>query len=210
MDKKYRAFLEMNESKRDDIIRAVLKEYAQYPYDVASINRILANAHFSKGGIYHYFSGKKDLFIGVTQYIIEYYSTEMDHLLKTEYGDVLERLKECGYIQSVIGRRYPYYSEFLFRLENGKLGKEIPEIVELLEWFRAEETHRLYENFDEKLLKEEITRDEAIKVIACCMAGITEMEYLEGMEVMSLDERHNNYACKVFGLIDILRKMLYK
>ena len=73
MEDKYRHFVEMNEEKRDDIIRAAIKEFAIYPYEATSINRILEEAHFSKGGIYYYFSGKRDMYIGIAEYILEYY-----------------------------------------------------------------------------------------------------------------------------------------
>lgn len=48
--------------KMDNIMRAAVVEFARYPFNTASYNRIIRSAGLSKGAMYHYFSSKEDLF----------------------------------------------------------------------------------------------------------------------------------------------------
>lgn len=211
MEQKYQRFVEMNEEKRDDIIRATLKEFATYPYDATSINRILENADFSKGGLYYYFDGKQDLFIGVAEYILEYYTNEMAKMMKNQTGDVLQRFVDCGKAQSVIGKKYPYYLEFMFQIQNVVDKEEMSkEFADLYSKTELEDEQLMFGNIDESLLRDDISSEEAVLVIKNAMAGISKTKYYENFENMGLDERHDTYAEQVFSLLDILRKILYK
>lgn len=48
-------------SKRARLLEAAMKEFAAHGYQLASINRILDAAGFSKSSLYHYFDDKLDL-----------------------------------------------------------------------------------------------------------------------------------------------------
>ncbi len=210
MEEKYQRFAEMNEEKRDDIIRATLREFAIYPYNAASINRILANAGFSKGGLYHYFEGKKDLFIGVAEYILEYYYRERDRMMEGCSKDIFERLKECGYYQSIIGERYPYYAEFLCRIGEMKEEELTQELVRRRKEYEKWDQQFLFGVLDESLLKDGITKEEALLVIRSAVAGYQADSYLKGVGEADLNERHDHYADGLFELFEILRKILFK
>ena len=56
-------FCNLPEAKRTLINEAAIDEFAAYPFDQASINRIVANAGIAKGSFYQYFEDKKDLFL---------------------------------------------------------------------------------------------------------------------------------------------------
>lgn len=210
MNRKYQRFVEMNEEKRDDIIRATLKEFAIYPYDAASINRILENANFSKGGLYHYFEGKKDLFIGVAEYIIEYYYRERNRMMEKCSDDIFVRLKECGDVQTIIGKRYPYYTEFLERLLGDNKDELPDEMIEMIEKYKKVDVDFLFTNIDDSLFKEEINTKDAILLIQSVAAGVQNLYYMEGLGEKNLDERHDSYSEKLFHMFDVLKKMLYK
>lgn len=55
-------FFNLPESKRALIRDVAIDEFAEYPYDQASINRIVAKAGIAKGSFYQYFEDKNDLF----------------------------------------------------------------------------------------------------------------------------------------------------
>ena len=55
-------FFNLPEDKRTLICDVALDEFAEYPFEQASINRIVANAGIAKGSFYQYFEDKKDLF----------------------------------------------------------------------------------------------------------------------------------------------------
>ena len=56
-------FFNLPEVKRGAILDAALEEFAAYPYDQASVNRIVARAGIPKGSFYQYFENKKDLYL---------------------------------------------------------------------------------------------------------------------------------------------------
>lgn len=53
----------MDKSKKEDIINACIKEFAEYGYKDANTNRIYKEAGVSKGLIFHYYGSKENLFI---------------------------------------------------------------------------------------------------------------------------------------------------
>jgi AcrR family transcriptional regulator len=56
-------FLNLPEEKRNVIVNAAIDEFAEYGFESASINRIVANSDISKGSFYQYFEDKRDVFM---------------------------------------------------------------------------------------------------------------------------------------------------
>ena len=56
-------FFQLSPEKRDSIVSAALAEFGTYDFDAASLDRIVAAAGISKGGLYEYISSKEDLYI---------------------------------------------------------------------------------------------------------------------------------------------------
>jgi len=57
-----KTFLNLPEEKRQTIVNAAMDEFAEYGFEAASINRIVANGGISKGSFYQYFEDKLDVF----------------------------------------------------------------------------------------------------------------------------------------------------
>jgi AcrR family transcriptional regulator len=53
----------MDNTKRDEILKACLAEFAEYGYEKANTNRICEQAGVSKGLIFHYFGSKQKLYM---------------------------------------------------------------------------------------------------------------------------------------------------
>jgi AcrR family transcriptional regulator len=64
-------FFNLPEDKQTMICGVAIDEFAEYPFDQASINRIVAKSGIAKGSFYQYFEDKKDLFSYITQLIAE-------------------------------------------------------------------------------------------------------------------------------------------
>jgi AcrR family transcriptional regulator len=64
-------FFNLPEDKRTLICNVAIDEFAAYPFDQASINRIVAKSGIAKGSFYQYFEDKQDLFLYVMQLITE-------------------------------------------------------------------------------------------------------------------------------------------
>jgi len=83
-------------SKRNDIINAAIKEFGEYSYDTASINRIIMVSGTSKGTFYHYFHDKKGLYFAIIEDAIkikqEYFARMMEDV-KQENNDFFDIMK---------------------------------------------------------------------------------------------------------------------
>ena len=55
-------FYNLSKEKRNVIVDAAVNEFADYGFEGASINRIVANSGISKGSFYQYFEDKMDVF----------------------------------------------------------------------------------------------------------------------------------------------------
>ena len=64
-------FFNLPEDKRTLICDVAIDEFAEYPFDQAGINHIVAKSGIAKGSFYQYFEDKKDLFLYVIQLIAE-------------------------------------------------------------------------------------------------------------------------------------------
>jgi AcrR family transcriptional regulator len=71
-------FFNLPDAKRDALVRIALEEFADQPYEAASVSRIVANAGIAKGSLYQYFEDKQDLF--------EYLIAHASETLITEIG----------------------------------------------------------------------------------------------------------------------------
>jgi TetR/AcrR family transcriptional regulator of autoinduction and epiphytic fitness len=54
---------EITEKRKDTIFKAAVHCFNASGYDTTTLDTIAAQAQMSKGGIYHYFKSKKDLFL---------------------------------------------------------------------------------------------------------------------------------------------------
>lgn len=57
------AFFQLSAEKRDGIVAAALAEFGANDFDAASLDRIVAAAGISKGGLYEYIAAKDDLYL---------------------------------------------------------------------------------------------------------------------------------------------------
>ena len=104
-------------AKREAILQAAAKEFAQVGYEGASVNRILEGAGLSKGAFYYYFDDKADLACTVLHWIYRDVLAMCDGLQVPEdaaaFWDVVHQISR----QSLeMLQRAPYSNELLSRL----------------------------------------------------------------------------------------------
>ena len=88
-------FFQLGPEKRDSILNAALAEFGAHDFDAASLDRIVAAAGISKGGLYEYISSKEELYL----YCMEQTWSALYHYIKTQVSvastplpaDILER-----------------------------------------------------------------------------------------------------------------------
>lgn len=71
-------FTNLPAAKREAILRLAIAEFAEHPYAVASLSRIVERAGIAKGSMYQYFEDKQDLYL----YLLEHAADQQLQLLR--------------------------------------------------------------------------------------------------------------------------------
>lgn len=75
-----KTFFNLPNTKRDKIIECAKKEFSEYSFYDASINRIIKEAGIARGSFYQYFENKEDLFI----YLLDEFKNNMIKAIKNK------------------------------------------------------------------------------------------------------------------------------
>ena len=119
-------------SKRNDIIDAAIKEFGEYSYDTASINRIIMVSGTSKGTFYHYFHDKKGLYFAIIEDAIkikqEYFARMMEDV-KQEDNNFFDIMKAQAKASAEFMRENPGLWKFStqFVKEQSRIKNEFEE-----------------------------------------------------------------------------------
>jgi AcrR family transcriptional regulator len=94
-------FFNLPAEKRHRIVEAALDEFAEFPYDTASISRLVARAGIAKGSFYQYFESKVDLFEWLvfhelSRRKIEFIQGRMVQTEATDFFSMLESMCLAG------------------------------------------------------------------------------------------------------------------
>lgn len=107
-------FLNLEAEKRERIFHAALEEFARYPLQSASTNRIVARAGIPKGSIYQYFQDKNDLYrYVVTEAARAKLAYLSEHTQVNTPADFFERLGRLMLLGAEFDLSHPYHSQVL-------------------------------------------------------------------------------------------------
>lgn len=83
-----KTFFNLPREKRERIMLEVKKEFAKYPVEKISINRIVQRAKISRGSFYQYFDDKTDLVYLVTGEFSDHLYSAMEKSITESEGDI--------------------------------------------------------------------------------------------------------------------------
>lgn len=87
------AFYKLDESRREEILDAAARQFAEYGYRAASTNSIVKDLGIAKGSLFYYFEGKEDLYIHVLESARLAFMAEIDRRVVDLPADLLARLR---------------------------------------------------------------------------------------------------------------------
>lgn len=83
-------FYNLNEEKKEKIIKAIRNEFSKNTFEKASISNIIEEAKIPRGSFYQYFDGKDD----AVKYVIEIFIDKQKQLIETLFkknnGDIFQ------------------------------------------------------------------------------------------------------------------------
>lgn len=97
---------ERQQRSREEIFRAAQEEFGTAGYDGVNMERICANHGISKGMMYHYYTGKDELFL----LCVERTFRELEAYIKGEMG-ALEKLAAQEAIEGFFGLRERFFEQ---------------------------------------------------------------------------------------------------
>lgn len=127
------------QSRRSHLIAVGLELFGGTPYDRVSMADVARSAGVSEGLVYHYFSNKRDLFIGVLEQVLDdlLQATQATATAKSPRERLIAGLQEhLGFAE-----RFPEAYSMLLQGGNG-VDREVRELCEQARWTGLEEIIR--------------------------------------------------------------------
>ena len=104
--------LDLEPQRRDALLNAALKEFAQRGFDHASTNAIAKEAGISKALMFHYASSKQCLFLTTFDYFADLLNMKYSNQLDLVAEDIFESLRQSYLLQLELTKQYPWIFEF--------------------------------------------------------------------------------------------------
>jgi AcrR family transcriptional regulator len=188
-------FFNLPEDKRTLICEVALDEFAKYPFNQTSINRIVAKSGIAKGSFYQYFEDKCDLFLYLVRSAIEekmgYISPLMDNPEKHDFFTLLREIFAAGIRFAADHPRLAEISKKVLANKDAPIYREIMA-------GNLPATYQFYETFlDNAIRRGEVRADIDLKMFSYLIASLNLLIVEYYMENIA-----QNYDEKMFEMID--------
>ena len=164
-------FFNLPEEKRALICDVALDEFAEYPFDQASINRIVAKSGIAKGSFYQYFEDKRDLFLYLTELIAkEKINCLSPVILNPEEHHIFTVIRELFLSGIQFAREHPRYDAIGNKI---LANKEAPIYKELRSKNMPSSSAVFEQLLERAVAKGEVKADTDIKMLAYLLTAMS-------------------------------------
>lgn len=112
-----KAFENLRESKRNRIIAACVREFGEKGYEGSALDRIIADAGISKGGLYEYIESKEALYLYIVGLTYDELYDYIERRISTEKiplpPGIVERMRLVAEIAVDFYIHHPHYIEII-------------------------------------------------------------------------------------------------
>lgn len=158
--------------KQQKILNAAMQVFAEEGYEKASTNRIVQEAGISKGLLFHYFQNKKQLYLYLYDYclnfLMEIFYEKIDYNERDFFAqiDKISRLKMETMIQHPLIFKFVEIAYFDTKLI------DIEEVISTKsEQLMTESMSKIFSNTDQSLFKEGIDANMAMQTVLWASEG---------------------------------------
>jgi AcrR family transcriptional regulator len=106
-------FLSLEPERRNAILNAALREFANKGFDDASTNVIAKESGISKPLMFHYVNNKKDFFLFLYDYCLDILNREYFDQIDVHEKDIFERLRQTCLLKIEVMQKYPWIFDFV-------------------------------------------------------------------------------------------------
>lgn len=110
-------FFNLPEQKKQTLLDAAIEEFSRVPLSEASIANIVKAADIPRGSFYQYFEDKRDLYLYITQKIMQNFRDDFFKELDEQNGDIFATVKIVfpKQIHEVLGGEYSNFYYYLLQ-----------------------------------------------------------------------------------------------
>jgi TetR/AcrR family transcriptional regulator len=169
-------FLSLDTEKRDRVINAAIKEFAQKGYDNASTNEMVKEAGISKGLLFHYFKNKKQLFFFLFDYCYNLVADEFYKKVDLTERDFFKRIRQAVHIKMDLQMKYPDILNFI----QEAFMQDSPDIKEEFDKKKQELTAVnigiIYDGIDLSKFRDDVDPQKILKIISWTFEKMSDEE----------------------------------
>lgn len=203
-------FMNLEPERRNVILNAALKEFASKGYDDASTNVIAKESGISKPLMFHYVNNKKDFFLFIYDYCLEFLQTEYFDRIDVNEKDIFERLRQTCLLKIQVMQKYPWIFDFVrvAVLTDSEAVRD--EVIKRRKMVENSSFERFYGDIDTSQFRRELDVDKAKQLIFWAVGGYAAqiLEQFRSREVQEFD--FENIRTEFDGYLNELRKTYYK
>ncbi|MDF2988719.1 MAG: hypothetical protein K0R50_4229 [Eubacterium sp.] len=165
-------FEKLNTEKKEKIINVCLEEFVQKGFELASTNNIVVKAGISKGLLFHYFGSKKNIYLYLLDYAIEYFIKKFYSYDVKASGDIFERIMQRGVIKMKIAGEKPLLYKLLMEAFVVTPAGLEDEMNLRYQKIYSENMPVVFEDIDYSLFRDEVDIKKALEFITLCFDSI--------------------------------------
>lgn len=208
----HEAFMALDKGKRDRIINAAMREFAEKGFKSASTNEIVKQAGISKGGLFHYFSSKQDLLEFLCRYGIGFFMETVDPRIHEMPADVFERWIAFAALKIEIAAQHPDLADFMQRAyresahKAGNLYRNEFERVSLM--LQA----KIYDGIDLSKFRPDVDVTKALQTIWWVLEGFSVSKQRKPLDLSEIKEAEflQSLVMEIGSYLDMLKKAFYR
>lgn len=202
----YPKFYSLETEKRERIINAAIKEFAQNGYEKSSTNVIIKEANIAKGSLFSYFNNKRELYLFLLDYMLEVINKIYDEVDWDE-RDFFIRIKGIGLIKFDIMKKFPQVFDFLKSLAHEESIEVKAEIDKMSKYVIKSGSEKIYENIDLTKFRDDIDIQKTINIINWTIQSFAEQL---SNQLNSFEDINMKQLCEWDSYFDIMKRCFYK
>lgn len=206
----YNNFLNLKEEKRNRIIDAAIKEFANKGYKNASTNEIVKSANISKGLLFHYFGSKKNLFLFLFDYCMELNYNHIFKIIDKNEKDIFIKIKQIAMAKLKLFKEYPDIFKFIeisYFEDSSEIKKEIEDRINSI---TQKSYGYLLTNIDSTSFKESLDIKIVLNIIFWTFEGYGNQEIKKQKLIKDYNIDYEKLIDEMDNYINIFKECFYK
>jgi len=203
-------FLSLESERKSIILNAALKEFASKGFDDASTNVIAKESGISKPLMFHYVKNKKDFFLFLYDYCLDFLEREYFDRIDLHEKDIFERLRQTCLLKIQVMQKYPWIFDFIrvAVITDSKVVKD--DLVKRRKKVEARSFERFYGDIDTSRFRSELDMEKAKQLIFWAVGGYAGqiLEQLKSSDAKEID--YEKIRVEFDGYLNELQKTYYK